>query len=677
MLPKNPAEELTSVTFEKYGTGERAGENLTRFGAFAWGERVSLRVSCPRRLGVTAVVLRINRDGEAPGDIPFTFLGSDYEQGQDVCTLELDTAALCGQDTGGCRSGLFYYRLLLVRDRDTLFTDSRNNVDFTLGADGGQAFRLLVYDSRDPVPDWFGQGVLYHVFVDRFRRGAGTVSYPTGARGAVMEPDWANGIPPFAENPGDSLANNTFFGGNLWGVAEKLEYLAELGVRVLYLSPIFRAYSNHKYDTGDYLAVDEGFGGEAALDGLLDKADRLGIAVILDGVFNHTGDDSRYFNRYGTYPDVGAYQSPDSPYRDWYEFSAWPDGYASWWGIPIMPKLNHCHDDCRRFFTGADGVGAHYIRRGISGWRLDVADELPDVFLDEFHAAVRAAGAERGCRPVIIGEVWENAADKTAYGRRRRYLQGGQLDSVMNYPVRSGILSFICDRDAEMLYDVLTELYASYPRPVSDSLMNLLGTHDTERILTVLGSEPADYDRPNRVLSVARLSPEKRRTAAHLLKLASLLQYTVFGIPSLYYGDEVGLEGYHDPFCRMPFPWDGLDEPVRADLLTHYRALGALRAHPALNRGGFRFAGHGAGWIAFRRFADGAGAGDSDCAGDGADAGTGTGDLLIAVSRSTFPVELTLPPDASLLLSVGGAAVSAGRLTLPPDSGCVVQLGNA
>ncbi len=677
MLPKNPAEELTSVTFEKYGTGERAGENLTRFGAFAWGERVSLRVSCPRRLGVTAVVLRINRDGEAPGDIPFTFLGSDYEQGQDVCTLELDTAALCGQDTGGRRSGLFYYRLLLVRDRDTLFTDSRNNVDFTLGADGGQAFRLLVYDSRDPVPDWFGQGVLYHVFVDRFRRGAGTVSYPTGARGAVMEPDWANGIPPFAENPGDSLANNTFFGGNLWGVAEKLEYLAELGVRVLYLSPIFRAYSNHKYDTGDYLAVDEGFGGEAALDGLLDKANRLGIAVMLDGVFNHTGDDSRYFNRYGTYPDVGAYQSPDSPYRDWYEFSAWPDGYASWWGIPIMPKLNHRHDDCRRFFTGADGVGARYIRRGISGWRLDVADELPDVFLDEFHAAVRAAGAERGCRPVIIGEVWENAADKTAYGRRRRYLQGGQLDSVMNYPVRSGILSFICERDAEMLYDVLTELYASYPRPVSDSLMNLLGTHDTERILTVLGSGPSDYDRPNRVLSVARLSPEKRRTAAHLLKLASLLQYTVFGIPSLYYGDEVGLEGYHDPFCRMPFPWDGLDEPVRADLLTHYRALGALRAHPALNRGGFRFAGHGADWIAFRRFADGAGAGDSDCAGDGADAGTGTGDLLIAVSRSTFPVELTLPPDASLLLSVGGAAVSAGRLALPPDSGCVVQLGNA
>ena len=181
----------------------------------------------------------------------------------------------------------------------------------------------------------------------------------------------------------------------------------------------------------------------------------------------------------------------------------------------------------------------------------------------------------------------------------------------MNYPVRSGILAFACDRDAEMLYDVLTELYASYPRPVSDSLMNLIGTHDTERILTVLGSEPGDYDRSNRALSVARLSPEKRRAAAHLLKLASLLQYTVFGIPSLYYGDEVGLEGYHDPFCRMPFPWDELEEPVRADLLAHYRALGALRAHPALNRGGFLPVGHGADWLAFRRSAE------HGCAGSG------------------------------------------------------------
>lgn len=654
MLPKHPAGETSpaTITFEKFGTGERAGTDLTRFGAFAWGEAVLLRVTCPRRLGAGAVVLRLNRDGQPASDIPFSFRSSDFEQGTDTYELMLDTTALCGEG----RSGLFFYRLLLVRRQDTLFTSSRNNVDFDLGADGGGAFRLLVYDPTDPVPAWFGRGVMYHVFVDRFARGEGAVSYPGGERGAIFDPDWTHGIPPYAERQGDSLANNTFFGGNLWGVAEKLDYLSELGVSVLYLSPIFRAYSNHKYDTGDYLAVDEGFGGEAALDHLLKAAHARGMAVVLDGVFNHTGDDSRYFNRYGTYPAVGAYQSPDSPFHDWYDFVEWPEQYASWWGIPILPKLNHANETCRSFFTGADGVGARYIRRGLDGWRLDVADELSDTFLDEFHAAVRGAGAEREKPPVIIGEVWENAAEKTAYGHRRRYLQGGQLDSVMNYPVRNGILAFVTERDAQVLYDVLTELYATYPRPVSDALMNLIGTHDTERILTVLGSAPEDYDRPNRELAVSRLSPERRAAVAHLLKLASLLQYTVFGIPSLYYGDEVGLEGYHDPFCRMPFPWDDLGDPVRADLLAHYRALGQLRAHPALDRGEFEMADHGADWLAYRRRS----VTDPEQT------------LLVAVNRGTAEVELEVPESAALLLAVGDARVAHGRVTIPPDGGCVV-----
>lgn len=653
MLPKNPAEELSAVTFQKYGTGEREGKELTSYGAFPYGETLRLQVTCLRKLGVTAVVLRLNRDGENAADTPFSFRDSDYESGNDTYELTLDTAALCERDRGG----LFYYRLLLVRRQDTLFTNSYNNVDFELGTDGGTAFRLLVYDPDDPVPAWFGRGVMYHVFVDRFARGEGAVSYPTGARGALMESDWAHGIPPYAERRGDSLANNTFFGGNLWGVIEKLDYLAALGVTVLYLSPIFRAYSNHKYDTGDYLTVDEGFGGEATLDRLLEAAHARGMAVVLDGVFNHTGDDSRYFNRYGTYPGLGAYQSPESPFRDWYDFSEWPERYASWWGIPILPKLDHTNETCRRFFTDRDGVGARYIRRGVDGWRLDVADELSDAFLDEFHESVRAAGAETGHRPVIIGEVWENAAEKTAYGHRRRYLRGGQLDSVMNYPVRNGILSFVADRDAEVLYDVLTELYATYPRPVSDALMNLIGTHDTERILTVLGSTPEDYDRPSRELAVSRLSPERRATAVRLLKLASLLQYTVFGIPSLYYGDEVGLEGFHDPFCRMPFPWGELDDPVRAELLAHYRALGQLRAHPALDHGDFAVTAHGADWLAYRRTST------SDP----------TATLLVAVNRGSIPLELEVSPDARLLLAVGETVLMDGRLTLPPDSGCMVE----
>ncbi|MCQ2429537.1 MAG: glycoside hydrolase family 13 protein [Clostridia bacterium] len=652
MLPKlsNDPAELARVSLEKYGTGARRDEDVSRLGAFARGEVIRLRVTCPRRLGVSAVVLRLNMDGKAESDTSFSYIDSDYETGLELYELTLDTAALCGAEP----SGLFWYRLLLVRAADTLFTDSRNNVDFDLVSGGGCPFRLLVYDPADLPPAWLGQGVMYHVFVDRFRKGEGPVSYPEGPRGALLDPDWDHGIPQYPEERGGELANNVFFGGNLWGVIEKLDYLQSLGVTVLYLSPIFKAYSNHKYDTGDYMIVDPGFGGEAALDALLDAAKARGMRVILDGVFNHTGDDSLYFNRYGTYPTTGAAQSEDSPFYKWFEFRHFPDEYASWWGIPILPKLNHACGDCRHYFTGPDGVGAHYIRKGVSGWRLDVADELCDDFLDEFHASVRASGTERTDKPVIIGEVWENAADKVAYGHRRRYLRGGQLDSVMNYPIRSGILAFVQDGDADFLYDVLTELYGSYPRPVSDILMNLLGTHDTERILTMLGSRPEDFDRPNRELAGARLDPCARECSVRLLKIASTLQFTVFGVPSVYYGDEAGMEGYHDPFCRMPFPWRDLDDPVRADLLAHYRALGALRRDPALMGGDFRVLSHGADWIVYERVRNGS-------------------RLVIAANRGVSPVTVPVPAQGEILLSVGGNTYGQGRLTVAPDGVCVIK----
>ncbi|MGN1446010.1 MAG: glycoside hydrolase family 13 protein [Eubacteriales bacterium] len=673
MLPRLPFSpgrgDRETIRFEKWGTGERGRKDLSRLGAFPCGQVLTLRVTCLRRLGVSAVVLRLCRDGEAEADTPFAYISSDYVSGQDRYELTLDTAALCGADG----AGLFYYRLLLVRDGDTLFTDSVNNVDFELVPHGGTPFRLLVYSTESPVPAWFGEGVMYHVFVDRFCRGAGPVSYPTRERGAVLDPDWDHGIPQYASQPGGELSNNVFFGGNLWGVTEKLDYLQSLGVKVIYLSPLFRAYSNHKYDTGDYLTVDPGFGGEAALDDLLEKAGARGIRVILDGVFNHTGDDSLYFNKYGTYPTKGAAQSQDSPYRDWYTFQSWPDKYDAWWGIPILPKLNHQDPACRAFFTGPDGVCARYIRRGVSGWRLDVADELSDDFLDELRVSVRAAsesssnrdqvsgestapggGPAPGDSPaVIIGEVWENAADKVAYGKRRRYLQGKQLDSVMNYPIRSGILAFVQEGDAEQLYHVLTELYASYPRPVSDALMNLLGTHDTERILTVLGSRPEDYDRPNCELAVASLSDERRQRAVRLLKMAATLQFTVFGIPSVYYGDEVGMEGYHDPFCRRPFPWGELEAPVRQDILDYYRRLGQLRLDPVFHGGDFAFLDRGPAYLAYERRRDGR-------------------RVVIAANRGDDPVHLSLDRTDRLILTVGEATLTEGQLTLGPDSAAVI-----
>ena len=650
MLPRFPIDSTASITFSKYTAD---GRDATRLGAFPKGETLRLVVTCPRTMGASAVVLRLWRDGCAERDTPFEFVSEDVSTLTDTYELTLDTAALCG-DTP---SGLFYYRLLFVRRGDTLFSDSINNVDFESVAHGGTPFRLLVHEADYAAPAWFGEGVMYHVFVDRFAKGEGETTRRRGERASEINPDWEGGIPQYPAYPGAHLTNHIHFGGNLWGVAEKLDYLASLGVKVIYLSPIFEAYSNHKYDTGDYMTVDGGFGGEPALDNLIAEAGKYGMKIILDGVFNHTGDDSRYFNRYGIYPTVGAVQAEDSPYHQWFCFRNFPDEYESWWGIPILPKLNHTTAACRQYFTGERGVCAHYVKKGIGGWRLDVADELCDEFLDELRVSVKGASAQ--CpegEAVIIGEVWENAADKVAYGNRRRYLQGKQLDSVMNYPVRSGILAFIRDGDAETLYHTLTELYASYPRSVLDALMNLIGTHDTERILTVLGADPEDYDRPNDELATLRLSSEKRERAARLLKLASTLQFTVFGIPSVYYGDEVGMEGFHDPFCRFPFPWHDLDAPIRADLLNHYRALGELRQSPAFHGGDFSILSHGESYIVYQRTAE-----------------SGGDTVTVAVHRGEGTVALLVDAKGSIILSCGDVEFKDGLLTMGADSFCILR----
>ena len=563
------------------------GENVSHLGAFEMGDEILFSVAVPRRLGVSAVVMRLAADGEDAADLPLAFAGLDGST--DRYTLTLSTAALCKDTT----DGLFYYEFLFLRGYDTLFTNSLNNVDFTLSGTNAARFRLMVYQKGYRAPAWFAGGTMYHIFLDRFCRGKGEVSL---RKGAVLDEDWANGIPQYAQRAGEPLSNNVFFGGNLWGVIEKLDYLRGLGVTVLYLSPLFESASNHRYDTANYERVDRLLGGDEALDKLLDEAHARGMRVILDGVFNHTGDDSVYFNRRGNYPSIGAYQSKTSPYADWYTFRAFPKKYEAWWGIEIMPRLNHASPDCRRYFTGEDGIAAKWLRRGIDGWRLDVADELSDDFLDELNAVVKC---ESGGDGILIGEVWENAAEKIAYGKRRRYFRGQQLDSVMNYPFRNAVLAFLQDGDAEAFYHILTEIYASYPLSVSNSLMNLLGTHDTERILTLLSDKSAGEGLENPELAVKKLTAPQKKEAVALLKIASALQYTVYGVPSLYYGDEAGLEGYHDPFCRLPFPWGHENKELQA----HYRALGKLRkTHPVLKNGGFRFLSHTPSAFAFERF---------------------------------------------------------------------------
>ena len=599
MLPKFSLSEAHSAPRI---TKENRGRDVSLRGAFPRGARVEFTGEVKRTLGSSALVLRLWRDVIAEGeedrdgkyrDIPFVFSSTDGVN--DIYRLTLDTAEICGNDP----SSLFYYEYIFLRGVNTLFSDTGDNVNYALSSREGRPFRLLVYEADLKVPEWVCGGTMYHVFVDRFFRGNGDVSYRPDS---VLEEDWENGVPQYAEIRGGDVRNNVFFGGNLWGVAEKLPYLSSLGVTVIYLSPIFEAYSNHKYDTSDYMRVDAGFGGEEAFRNLIRRAHDAGIRVILDGVFNHTGNDSVYFDEYGRYGLPAADER--SPYHNWFRFFTDADDgvektdYESWWGIKILPKLNLNNVACREFLAGKGGVADKYIRLGADGWRLDVADELPDGFLEELRRTVRDASPDA----FIVGEVWENAADKVSYGKRRKYFRGRQLDSVMNYPLRTALLDYAQSRDAARLAATLTELWSSYPPEVCSALMNIVGTHDTERILSVLGDpegvRQTEMSAENSVLAGFRLGEGGRWMGQRLLKVISALQFTVFGFPCVYYGDETGMEGLGDPFCRMPMNWADPD----LSLTEHYARLGAIRLeNPEFAGGDFRIRRVDGGYIEYER----------------------------------------------------------------------------
>lgn len=423
--------------------------------------------------------------------------------------------------------GLFYYRFKAV------YADGF--------AEESASYPLTVYE-RDAyaVPDWLSQGLMYQIFPDRFRRGSTFDAERVRqrlTRGRFLHEAWGE-----TPEPG----NIDFFGGTLVGIEEELDSLADLGVTILYLNPIFEAFSNHRYDTGDYMQVDPLLGTYADFRSLCLAAAKRGMRIIVDGVFNHTGSDSIYFNKYGTYGEEGAYNDPQSPYCDWYTFSRYPDVYDCWWGIDTLPAVKEENESYQRFIYGdAHSVVRTVLEAGASGIRLDVADELPDVFLDGLRSAVK----ETKANAALIGEVWEDASDKIAYGRRRRYLQGGQLDSVMNYPVKEAILAFVNGEiGAIQFMDSVEALREHYPADVFYSLMNILGTHDTPRIRTALNSNAKLFQ-------------------------AVILQLFLPGVPCIYYGDENGMTGARDPFNRACFEPEKADEKIKA----FYRRLLAFR----------------------------------------------------------------------------------------------------
>ena len=457
-----------------------------------------------------------------------------------------------------CDPGLYFYCFQIGgrlagcgKDRNLEFSEQTVN-----------HYQILVYSEDFVTPDWFKGGIMYQIFPDRFFK-KGEISVE---KGKWLHKNWDE-KPEYRPNEQGKVLNNDFFGGNIRGIIEKLDYLQSLNVTVLYLNPIFKAFSNHRYDTGDYKQIDTLLGTEEDFAMLVEECRKRGIRIMLDGVFNHTGDDSRYFNKYGTYDELGAFQSRDSKYYAWYTFTQYPTKYESWWGIDCLPAVNENCSSYIDFIAGENGVLHYWLKYDLAGFRLDVADELPDEFIVKIREAVK--GKRRDA--LVLGEVWEDASNKIAYSKRRKYFQGHELDSVMNYPLKNAIIHYIMNNDTTVLRNTIALLRDNYPKCVLDCLMNILGTHDTVRILTVFGGVSA---KTKDEMSVLTMNKETRELAKERLKAATVLLFTLPGIPCIYYGDEIGIEGYSDPFCRMPFQWDKID----AEILKHFQKLSSIRS---------------------------------------------------------------------------------------------------
>ncbi len=442
-------------------------------------------------------------------------------------------------------------------------------------------YQLTVYDGCEQVPAWFGEGTCYQIFPDRFRRSR--IPDPGGmVGGRSVHAAWQE-EPEYRPDARGEVRNRDFFGGDLKGVLEQLPYLQSLGVETLYFNPIFEAAENHRYGTADYEHVDPMLGCDADFSALCQAAHARGMRVILDGVFNHTGFVSRYFNGDGFYPQPGAAQSQQSPYYPWFHFQHWPDRFDSWWGIYTLPAVNEGEDSYRDYIIrGEHSIVRRWLQAGADGWRLDVADELPDDFIRELHQAVRAADPNA----VVIGEVWEDGSTKIAYGVRRRHILGGHCDGLMNYPFRNSLISFLLGADAACFRDAMETLRENYPPFAFASAMNFLGTHDTPRILTLLGVGSDCRENTKAWRANFRMDAGQRALALARLRLGALVLFAFPGAPTIYYGDEAGMEGFEDPFNRRTFPWGAEDKALTA----WYAALGqARKSLLPLRRGDLRW----------------------------------------------------------------------------------------
>ena len=515
------------------------------FGAVPIGTEVNIKILVDK--GVDVFINIINFSGKRK------YLKMNWEGDSGTRALfsvKIDTSNLWGLNK-------YYFE---IKKDDRYFYYGNNNE--SLGGEGKLyynnpiPYQITVYE-ESYIPEWYKEGVIYQVFPDRFYNGNKDGIVSCRKKNSFIYSNWDD-EPMYIKNRRGEIERWDFYGGNLRGVIEKLPYLSDMGITIIYFNPIFESASCHRYDIGDYEKIDCMLGNEDDFKELCEKAKKLGIKIILDGVFSHTGADSKYFNKFGNYGSVGAYQSKESKYYGWYKFFDYPDGYESWWGFKNQPNVDELNPGYLNYIvTGENSIVTKWLKLGASGWRLDVADELPDDFIELLKKRMKEIDKDS----ILIGEVWEDASNKVSYSVQRRYLYGKELDSVTNYPLRDSIIRYTKrEINSNQFVNRIISIYENYPIDNFYSNMNLLGNHDTERILTVLDNN-------------------KR-----LLEFAVTIQMIFPGVPLVYYGDEAGVKGGKDPFNRKPYPWGKEDE----DVIKLYKRLMALRNNnEVLKKGSF------------------------------------------------------------------------------------------
>lgn len=605
----------------------------SRRGACPRGEEITFRAALPRSFGATACYLVISRDGREDECLPMSWEQTDGNSESWIITY-------CPVQTGP-----YFYRFMFDGGFGRCpISKKEGSFDGVIG-EGGK-WQLTVYDENFRTPGFIKGGLIYQIFPDRFYcSGKKKENVPEDR---ILRSDYDN-LPCYEDDGEGNIPNNDYFCGDFDGITEKLGYLSGLGVTCIYLNPVAEAHSNHRYDTADYMKPDPLLGTEDDFRRLCDTAAQYGISVIIDGVYSHTGADSVYFNKFMRYGQGGAYNDKSSPYYRWYNFGKDRDDYLCWWNVKILPEVNENDPSFTEFITGRGGVADYWLSLGASGIRLDVADELPNEFLDKLRAAVKRNSAEK----LLLGEVWEDATNKISGGGRRRFLLGDQLDCVMNYPFRDAVVDFVMKGEAEKFMNSVVSVVDNYPPQALHCCMNHLGTHDTARILTVLSggwkkgmSRARQYE-----LTLNSGISEQARV---LYKAALAINFFLPGVPSVYYGDEAGLTGGDDPFNRRFFPWGKED----SDILSYVKEVSAIRRNSRVCRdGGFYPLSAERGCIAFLRYKE--------------------GEKRIAVisNMNREGIDYTLNPDMKCMrpLLGGEPAEEYGAVHIPPLTTCVIS----